>query len=73
MRERFDSLCLGARFRYTHDGKVWVKIGHNTIAEWDPTKVADSWVGQTICCFNDADEYDLTQLVYLVEENVQSS
>ena len=72
-RVRFDTLCLGARFRYTHDGKAWVKIGHNEIAEWDYSKVADTWVGQLICCFNDADDYDLTQLIYLVEEDVQGS
>lgn len=62
----FEDLALGARFRLTLDSAhVWVKIGHNLIAEWDGTKVRDRWIGQPICCFSDTD--DLTHTVHVLD------
>ena len=53
----FNKLALGARFRYIQAGsnknRTWVKIGANTIAEWDEAKKTDNWIGQRICCFTD--------------------
>lgn len=63
----FNALCYGARFRYRPDtGKVWVKIGHDLIAEWDASKVADEWIGQSICSFTD--DGDFIKTVYLVSD-----
>lgn len=65
----FNILAYGARFRYVFDpdaprptpvpdnGRVWVRIDVNTIAEWDSKNAATNWAGQQICCFSaDADE-----------------
>lgn len=56
----FESLCLGARFRYdtrkSGEGRVWTKIGPNEIAEWDSKQVATRWLGQRVCCFSDKDD-----------------
>lgn len=66
----FELLCLGARFRYdtrkVNEGRVWVKIGPNEIAEWDSKHVSDRWIGQRICCFSDTD--DLSEKVTLVTQ-----
>lgn len=66
----FSRLCLGARFQYderTHgtQDRVWVKIGHNEIAEWDRANIATNWVGQQICSFSDSDD-DVSELVFIV-------
>lgn len=62
----FNYLCYGARFRYTPKTKIWVKIGPDTIAEWDASNVATKWIGQTICAFSD--DGDFSRPVYLVPE-----
>lgn len=51
----FNTLCLGARFRYLNDRStsIWVKVGSDTIAKWDAAQVADTWLGQTVCSFSD--------------------
>jgi hypothetical protein len=60
----FSNLALGTRFRYTDAGKIgekrlWVKIGANTIAEWDELQKTDNWVGQQICLFTDTFDTDV--------------
>lgn len=67
----FNSLCCGARFRYTPQTKVWVKIGADSIAEWDPSNVATKWIGQALCSFSD--DGDLSREVYLVPETQVST
>nr|WP_250808450.1 hypothetical protein [Neorhizobium tomejilense] len=63
----FNTLCYGARFRYREaDTVVWVKIGHDTVAKWDADKVADTWIGQSVCSFSEDD--DLTRTVILVPD-----
>ena len=55
----FSNLALGAKFRYlpdTDETKVYVKIGPNSIAQWDTKKVHDRWIGQLIFCFSDRPE-----------------
>jgi len=55
----FKKLCYGAQFKYSaDDAAVWVKIGHNTVAGWEPKYVSDSWVGQPICAFAEDDQLD---------------
>jgi hypothetical protein len=55
----FKKLCYGAQFKYSvHDAAVWVKIGHNTVAGWNPKYVSDSWAGQPICAFAEHDQLD---------------
>ena len=83
----FDSLCLGAKFRYDSrkhnpngplrvwDGpfRVWVKIGHNEIAHWDEDNLTTKWIGQQICCFSDGDDpADLLEEVELVDQGIRS-
>ena len=60
----FNKLALGTKFQYTNAGnivkkKIWVKIGINTIAEWDESQKADNWIGQRICCFNNTFDTDI--------------
>lgn len=61
----FNTLALGAKFRYLPDDKygVWVKIGHDLIAKWDASKISDTWIGQSICSFSE--DGNVTTLVYL--------
>lgn len=55
----FKKLCYGAQFKYSADeSAVWVKIGHNTVAGWNPKYVSDSWIGQPICAFAEGDQLD---------------
>ena len=52
----FSHLAIGAKFRYlpdTDEKKVFVKIGPNTIAQWNNKMVHDRWIGQLIFCFSD--------------------
>ena len=56
----FNKLALGTRFRYIDtDSRIWVKIGANTIAEWDESQKTDAWIGQRICCFTDTYDTDI--------------
>jgi len=85
----FSRICLGTRFRYDPDkypevDTVWVKIGHNEIAEWDASQIDTNWVGQRICCFSDKEqeivkfdpalhtqfEQDLQEEVLICEDDV---
>jgi len=66
----FNCLCLGAKFKYSGSEKVWVKIGSNSIAEWDRFLVQASWAGQQICCFDETDE-GLGREVVLVDDGVK--
>ncbi|MCK4816888.1 hypothetical protein KA005_14050 [bacterium] len=60
----FRKLALGARFQYANrQKKVWVKIGANTIAEWDEDQKVDDWIGQQICCFTDTFDTDIYVIV----------
>lgn len=54
----FGKLCYGAHFRYPGQSSsfAYVKIGHNTIAQWDPNQQATGWVGQGIYSLTDNDE-----------------
>ena len=63
----FNVLCLGALFKYPslEDSRVWVKIGHNEIAEWDVSKVADDWKGQSARSF--ATEEDTNSLARIID------
>lgn len=55
----FKKLCYGAQFKYSADDAAeWVKIGHNTVAGWNPKYVSDSWTGQPICAFAEDDQID---------------
>lgn len=64
----FSKLALGTRFRYINTGNIgkkrlWVKIGANTIAEWDEAQKTDNWIGQRICCFTDTFDTDIDVIV----------
>lgn len=57
----FKTLALGARFKYTERGRTWVKLGNDgVIAEWDAKNISNSWFGQSICSFNDEDNFDVS-------------
>lgn len=62
----FKSLCYGARFQYVGSDRTWVKVGPDLIAEWDASKISDSWIGQALCSFSD--DGDVTTVVNLVPE-----
>lgn len=63
----FSKLALGAKFRYAAGkGTVWVKIGHDEVAKWDVTKIADTWIGQQICSFSE--DEDVSKSVYLLPD-----
>jgi len=59
----FDSLALGARFKYDGSDKVWIKLnGHGCglIAEYDPVMIRhEKWVGQNIFSAKDVEGEDL--------------
>lgn len=51
---KFSDLSLGVRFHYiegreTFKAKTFVKIWPDKVAEWDDSKIAERWVGQSIC------------------------
>ncbi|MBY3157341.1 hypothetical protein HFO56_34005 [Rhizobium laguerreae] len=63
----FKALSYGAKFQYSEgNGRVWVKIGHDLVAEWDSSKVADTWIGQSVCSFSE--DGDVSKAVYLLPE-----
>ncbi len=62
----FNTLCLGAKFRYPNSDWTWVKIAHDLVAKWDPSLITATWVGQAICSFSEDD--DLTAPVHLVDD-----
>jgi len=69
MFAQFNALALGTRFQYDPrkhgpQERTWVKIHVNLIAEWNPSQVATSWIGQSVCSFNDKD--DFTEEVFVV-------
>jgi hypothetical protein len=66
MNASFKKLCLGAKFQYEAGQKTWVKVGANTIAEWDESQLDTNWVGQQICCFAE-DDRDTDQQVVVVD------
>jgi len=57
----FNKLALGTRFQYTtgDKNKPWVKIGANTIAEWDESQKTDNWIGQQVCLFTETFDTDI--------------
>lgn len=64
----FNALCYGTKFKYDEaDQALFVKIGHNTVAQWDARNTANHWVGQGLFSAFDADA-DLTRSVWLLEE-----
>lgn len=63
----FYKLSLGTRFKYkdTDVDYTWVKLSDDgTIAKWDDSQIDTNWVGQSICCFKDND--DFTEKVFIV-------
>ena len=55
----FKLLALGARFRYQVGEKEWVKLSNDgTIAEWDDRNKCSGWLGQSICCFNEDNNFE---------------
>ena len=58
----FADLALGTRFRYLGNRRVYVKIGHNEIAEWEESKKAIGRVTQGVYSFVD-DEKEIFQPV----------
>lgn len=63
----FNKLAYGAKFQYEQGkGTVWVKIGHDEIAQWDVSKIADTWIGQQICSFSE--DGDVSKPVHLLPE-----
>ncbi len=59
--------CLSLGVRFTLPGSaIWVKIGPDLIAEWDPREITTTWIGQRICSFSDNDD-DLDTIVEVVE------
>lgn len=44
----FNKLALGTRFRYLEGDKTYVKLGHDTIAEWSDEQIDTTWIGQGI-------------------------
>lgn len=51
----YSSLALGTRFSYVGSERVWVKLRHNSIAEWDERYKTSNWVGQQLCSFEEPD------------------
>jgi hypothetical protein len=64
VKVKFKSLALGARFSYKWGSKEWVKISAVGVAEWDEKLKSSSWLGQSICSFDEDD--DTTKLVYVL-------
>ena len=60
IRAPFYKLALGARFNYLAPDNeiVWVKISHDTIAEWNECLKVENWIGQNICCFSESESLD---------------
>ena len=60
----FRCLALGARFKYLETEGIWVKLSRDgTIAEWDEEKATDGWLSQSICAFDEDDDFDKPVLV----------
>lgn len=69
----FSSLCLGTKFRYINQDKIYVKIDHNPIegcvADWDYSLQSDTWIGQNVFCLNDEGKDMYVELV--IEKEVE--
>lgn len=62
---QYSALAYGAKFKYAEaDTAVWVKVGHNQVAAWDPEKAASHWATQSLCLFCDDGNFD--RPVYMV-------
>lgn len=62
----FSILALGTRFQYKDSEQVWVKIGHDTIAKWDPTQMTTNWIGQTTCSATEDGEEIEVKIIGLI-------
>ena len=64
----FDSLPLGARFRYPGAREIWVKIENGdcgVVAAWDG--IILDYLGQRICTFEESEESRARGMVELAE------
>jgi hypothetical protein len=66
IKKPFDSLALGTRFAYNEDiSRIYVKISHNTAAEWDDAQIIDYWIGQHVfSAFESDDELKTEVLIH---------
>lgn len=65
---KFDSLPLGARFRYPENDKVFVKLengGQGIVADWD--RPALDWSGQGVYAFAESEHERKTGMVEWID------
>ena len=55
----FKSLSFGVRFKYTDGKESYVKIGSNSIAQWDDNIIDKPWIGQLIFSFTEDNNLDV--------------
>jgi len=55
----FKKLALGAKFKYINTKQIYVKIGHDLIAQWDVNNIDTAWIGQSVLLFSDDDNTDI--------------
>lgn len=62
---KFSTLALGTRFKYMNHDRLYVKLSHNTVAEWNDAQIDTSWIGQGIFSAWEKDNEDFEVVIIM--------